>query len=86
MSQQGTPTASEQVPMIGRVGMIDVESDFTFAVRVLEAKTVWHKTQYLVTPVAGSGGQWVTEARLRFPEPVEATPLGDGIEDAEIVG
>lgn len=84
MSQQGTSTASEQASRINRIALINVDAEFTIPVRVLDAKTAWG-TRYLVTPVNGTGEQWVTEARLRFPEPVEAALLGDGIEDAEII-
>ena len=58
------PSATELASYIGRVGMID-RLGLGFKVTVLDARQSYGNVQYLVTPVAGSGKNWV--ANISWP-------------------
>jgi hypothetical protein len=45
------------------------EGKLTVACKVVDARVNYGRTDYLVTPVAGSGETWVGDARVTFPRP-----------------
>lgn len=60
-------TAANLAVFVGCYGNLDMAAaGGTLAVRVtiLDARRVWNRTDYLVTPVAGSGQQWVSADRV----------------------
>ena len=57
---QGT-TARELAQCIGKHGIYSVTGDLNVEVEILDARVSWGWTQYLITPVAGSGSRWVQE-------------------------
>lgn len=57
------PTARVMVALAPERGVVEVDG-LQVLVRVLDARTVWGRVQYLVTPVAGSGQRWVDAARV----------------------
>jgi hypothetical protein len=47
------------------------KSNLTVRVNILDARKVWNRVDYLITPVAGTGQQWVsatTVTDLTTPE------------------
>jgi hypothetical protein len=61
-------TVNQLSPAVGtRVG-VRFES-LVIPCQVLDAKAVWGEVRLLVTPVGGSGEQWVTLGRLVRPYP-----------------
>jgi hypothetical protein len=40
------------------------DTDMVVRVRILDARRVWNRTDYLVTPVAGRGQQWIAANRV----------------------
>jgi len=56
-------TAANLAVFVGCAGSLHVDS-LTVAVTILDARRVWNRTDYLVTPVRGSGQQWVSAERV----------------------
>jgi hypothetical protein len=42
----------------------------TIAVRIIDARSAWNRTDYLVTPIAGSGQVWVSSERVKIQSEV----------------
>jgi hypothetical protein len=56
-------TATELIPAVGTLVSVRFES-VTVACRVLDAKKSWDKVRLEVTPLQGSGSQWVELPRI----------------------
>lgn len=56
-------TANDMTPVIGQTVQLRVE-DIKVLVMVLNAKNSYGRLRLLVTPVAGSGEQWVEMSRV----------------------
>jgi hypothetical protein len=63
-------TAQEMSPFIGRLAML-VTGELTISVQILDVRHVWQRTDFKVTPVFGSGEQWVSTERVTL---VKAEP------------
>ena len=50
--------------VVGERGRVNL-GGLDVVVMVLDAKTAWGKTRYLVTPVTGAGSVWVDGERVR---------------------
>lgn len=57
-------SASEMSKMIGKMGQVDI-GGMTFLVKIVDARTRWGKTDYLVTPKAGHGHTWKSADSVR---------------------
>lgn len=58
-------TAGNMAVVMGCTATLHSEGyDLTFHVRIKDARRVWDRTDYLVTPVAGSGEKWVSADRV----------------------
>lgn len=51
-------TTKEKIPMIGQRATIKL-NQFHIDVTIIDIKTSWGKTRYLVRPVFGYGDSWV---------------------------
>lgn len=63
-------TAANLAIFVGCTGTLR-SGDLKVRISIVDVRTVWNRTDYLVTPVAGSGQQWVSAERvddLRTPE------------------
>lgn len=60
-------TTRDMLPAIGREVDLRVESLWIRA-RVLDTKFAWGSPRLLVTPIAGTGEQWVMPDRVRLVE------------------
>lgn len=58
-------TALEQSAVIGKQGTIAIDS-IRVSVYIQNAKTSYGTARYLVTPVSGSGSQWVNADRVQI--------------------
>ena len=56
-------TATELIPAVGALVSVRFESVLV-ACRVLDAKRVWNAVRLEVTPIQGSGSQWVELPRI----------------------
>ena len=68
MSNHTTPTVGELSPAIGQDCYVLFEQ-LTIACRVADVKTSYGRVRLLVTPLSGSGSQWVELGRLVRPVP-----------------
>ena len=57
-------TTLELQERIGQRARLCVETSLTVVVQIRDARTVYGRTDYLVTPVEGSGEQWVSADRV----------------------
>lgn len=58
-------TSASLGAVIGSTGSLHSEGyDLTFRVHIKDAREVWGRTDYLVTPVAGTGEKWVSAERI----------------------
>jgi hypothetical protein len=58
-------TSASLGAVIGSTGNLHTEGgDLTVQVTVKDAREVWGRTDYLVTPTAGSGETWVSCERV----------------------
>ena len=57
-------TAKEMIPAVGAVVVVRVEDVLMVNCKVVDVKTAWGRPRLLVTPVAGSGRQWVDLSRV----------------------
>ena len=48
----------------GLTGTLSVEKSLRVAVRIVDAREVYGRTDYLVEPIQGSGQQWVSSERV----------------------
>lgn len=58
-------TAALQAPLISQVASINVDG-FTIPVKIKDVRSVWGRTDCLVTPVNGAGEKWVSRDRLKI--------------------
>lgn len=56
-------TTRETMAVIGREGIVRYDT-IKVAVRVLDVKTAYGCTRYLIAPLAGGGEAWVDAARF----------------------
>ena len=56
-------TAANLAIFVGCTGTLTT-GDIRIAVHILDARQRWGQVDYLITPVAGSGQQWVSAARV----------------------
>jgi hypothetical protein len=68
-------TVNEIKGQIGKEKLL-VAAFMNVRVRILDAREVWGKVQYQITPVAGSGTKWVDEGSLRS---VEENPIREAV-------
>jgi hypothetical protein len=66
-----TATASQMLPAIGQTVRAQFE-DLTIDVRVSDVKSSYGRVRLLVSPVSGTGQQWIEVSRLRAAADVEA--------------
>ncbi len=67
-------TTSDLSSNVGRVGLISTEkiqsavayTGLTFQVRITDFKVSYGNPRYLITPVSGTGSQWVSAERVQF--------------------
>lgn len=52
---------------VGRQGVLKIDQ-LRVAVQCVDARQCWQRIDVLVTPIAGSGEQWVSADRLTFPD------------------
>ena len=64
-------TATQMLPAIGQTVRAQFE-DLIIEVRVSDVKSSYGRVRLLVSPVAGTGSQWIEVSRLR------AAPSGSG--------
>ena len=60
-------TAANLAVFVGCTGNLDVATaggSLAVRVHIIDARRVWNRTDYLVTPVAGTGQQWVSADRV----------------------
>lgn len=60
-------TAATMLPALGSEVDVRIES-LRIRCRVLDARSVWGRTDLLVAPLAGDGEQWVSSDRCRYVE------------------
>ena len=60
-------TATQMLPAIGQTVMVSFES-LNVACKVTDVKTAWNKVRLQVTPLTGSGAQWVEMQRIDVGE------------------
>ena len=72
-------TATELIPAVGTLVSVRFES-VTVACRVTDAKKSWDKVRLEVTPLQGSGSQWVELPRVigRLDVDSHACTCGEG--------
>jgi hypothetical protein len=56
--------ASAMSKMIGKTVQLDI-GGMTFLVKIVDARSRWGKTDYLVTPKSGHGQTWKSEDSIR---------------------
>lgn len=56
-------TAANLAIFVGCTGTYR-SGDLRVAVRIVDARKVWDRVDYLITPTAGSGQQWVSAASV----------------------
>lgn len=61
-------TAREAVAFIGKVGRLSVESKLVIKVTIVDVRTTFGHTHFLVTPVEGYGEQWIDASRFSQDE------------------
>jgi len=64
-------TALEQSAAIGKQGSILIDS-IHVEIRILDAKSSYGTVRYLITPVSGTGSQWVNASRVQIKEEVQS--------------
>lgn len=62
-------TGGELAYLINRLARLHLATGMTVAVRILDAKHIYGVTRVQVTPVAGSGKQWVDRGRVTLERP-----------------
>lgn len=65
-------TATDLAVFVGAQGDL-LQGEMRIRVRIVNARKVWSRVDYLVTPVAGSGEQWVAAGRVESLSTAEAT-------------
>lgn len=55
--------AAELIRNVGKVGLLTVDG-LQIEVLIQDARQVWDRLDYLVTPVRGTGQQWVSAQRV----------------------
>lgn len=63
MQQQQNATAASLAVFVGCSGDLHVDA-LAFRVQIKDARKVYGRTDYLVTPVTGGGEQWVSAERV----------------------
>jgi hypothetical protein len=58
-------TANELAKAIGQTGSILIDS-LRVSVRILDGKVSYGNPRYLITPVSGTGEQWVSADRVKI--------------------
>jgi hypothetical protein len=61
---------SELNKLVGRSGMLE-GGELSFRVSVTDARTVFDRTDVLVTPAAGNGSKWVSLVRVTLDPPAK---------------
>ena len=56
--------AREALKVIGQTGTLDT-NELSVSITVLDIKSSYGQTRYLVQPVAGSGEVWVNDYRVK---------------------
>ena len=64
-------TATQMLPAIGQTVRAQFE-DLTIDTHVLDVKSSYGRVRLLVSPVSGTGQQWIEVSRLRAAPDVEA--------------
>ena len=64
-------TAKEMLPAIGQTVRAQFE-DLTIDARVSDVKSSYGRVRLLVSPISGTGKQWIEVSRLRAASDVEA--------------
>lgn len=68
-------TSANLAAVIGSTASLHSEGyDLTFEVSIKDAREVWGRTDYLVTPVAGTGEKWVSAERVSNVQVATITP------------
>ena len=57
-------SARDLARFIGQTGTVTFELSITVPVRVLDARQVWNRVDFLVEPVHGTGQRWVSAERV----------------------
>ncbi len=57
-------TASELGRYIGKTGTVAFELSLRFPVRIKDARKVWDRVDFLVSPVQGTGERWIMAERV----------------------
>jgi hypothetical protein len=67
---EGGMNAKEQAQFIGKRGMLRIQdSPLKIAVTINDVRNIrYGNVDFLVTPVAGSGEQWVSSSRVALDE------------------
>lgn len=60
-------TVTETASLVGRTASLQ-EGALVIGVAILDVRSNWGRTDYLVTPRTGSGKVWVQEYRLTLDE------------------
>jgi hypothetical protein len=61
-------TATQAAALVGKLAILDAHASagvMRFEVRIVDVKTAYGCTRFLVEPVAGSGRQWVGAERVK---------------------
>lgn len=54
---------------VGKQGTLSIpQSSMSIKVRILNARKMWDRMDYLVTPLCGAGAQWVAASRIIVDE------------------
>lgn len=69
-------TAASLAAQIGHTGSLRA-GDLSVDVTILDVRVVFNRTDYLVTPKAGSGQQWVSAERVTAVTAPAATRVGE---------
>lgn len=56
-------TAAALIRNVGKIGLLTVDG-LQVEVLIQDARRVWDRLDYLVTPVRGTGQQWVSAQRV----------------------
>lgn len=60
-------TAKEQVEMVGRTVWLHADG-LMVDVRITDVRAAYGRTDYLVTPIAGTLSVWVSSSRVTVPD------------------